>query len=83
MTLRRAHEPAELTAEEIAVIRRALAACSAVLTWAGQHGDAEFGEMLAEVTLAAEGNRSPGGLAYDVNLAIDYLDFAPAAGRRR
>ena len=28
MTLRRAHEPAELTAEEIAVIRRALAACS-------------------------------------------------------
>ena len=38
--------------------------------------------MLAEVTLAAEGNRTPGGLAYSVNLAIDYLDFAPAAGGR-
>lgn len=83
MTLRRAYEPAELTAGEIAVIRRVLAACSAVLTWAGQHGDAEFREMLAEVTLAAEGNRSPGGLACHVNLAIDYLDFAPAARSTR
>jgi len=83
MTLRRAHEPAELTAEEIAVIRRALAASSQILTWAGQHGDPGFREALAEVTLAAEGNRSPGGLAYYVNLAIDYLDFAPAARSTR
>jgi hypothetical protein len=83
MTLRRAHEPAELTAEEIAVIRRALAASSQVLTWAGQHGDPEFREMLAEVTLAAEGHRSPGGLACYVNLAIGYLDFAPAARSAR
>ena len=72
-----------LTSGEIAVIRRALAACSQVLTWAGQYGDQEFGEMLAEVTQAAEGNRSPGGLAYYVNLAIDYLDFAPAARSAR
>jgi hypothetical protein len=83
MTLRRAHEPAELTAEEIAVIRRALSASSAVLTWAGQHGDPGIREMLAEVTLAAEGHRSPGGLAYYVNLAIGYLDFAPAARSTR
>ena len=83
MTLRRAHEPAVLTGEEIAVIRRALSACSQVLTWAGQHGDPGFREVLAEATLAAEGNRSPGGLAYSVNLAIDYLDFAPAARSTR
>ena len=83
MTLRAPHQDAVLTSEEVAVIRRALAACSQVLTWAGRHGDREFGEMLAEVTRAAEGNRSPGGLAYHVNLAIDYLDFAPPAGGRR
>ena len=83
MTLRAPHQDAVLTSEEVAVIRRALAACSQVLTWAGRHGDQEFGEMLAEVTWAAEGNRTPGGLAYHVNLAIDYLDFAPAARSAR
>jgi hypothetical protein len=38
------------------------------------------------VTEAAEAaglGRSPGALACQVNLAIDYLDFAPAAGRQR
>ena len=83
MTLRAPHQDAVLTSEEVAVIRRVLAACSQVLTWAGRHGDQEFREMLAEVTRAAEGNRSPGGLACSVNLAIDYLDFAPAARGRR
>jgi hypothetical protein len=83
MTLRRAHEDAVLTSEEIAVIRRTLAACSQVLTWAGQHGDRQVREMMAEATRAAEGNRSPGGLAYYASLAIDYLDFAPAARSRR
>jgi hypothetical protein len=83
MTLRASHQDAVLSSEEIAMIRCVLAACSQVLTWAGQHGDQEFREMLAEVTQAAEGNRSPGGLAYYASLAIDYLDFAPAAGGRR
>jgi hypothetical protein len=83
MTLRKAHQDAVLTGEEIAMIRRTLTACSQVLTRAGQHGDPEFREMMAEATLAAEGNRSPGGLAYYVNLAIDYLDFAPAARSTR
>jgi hypothetical protein len=83
MTLRALRQDAVLSSEEIAVIRRALAACSQVLTWAGQHGDQEFREMLAEVTMAAEGHRSPGGLACYLNLAIDYLDFAPPAGGQR
>jgi len=78
MTLRARHEPALLTSEEIALIRRVLLACSQVLAWAGQHGDAQFREILAEATRAAEGNRSPSGLAYYLSLAIDYLDFAPA-----
>jgi hypothetical protein len=60
MTLRATPHDAVLTSEEIAVIRRALAACSQVLTWAGRHGDQELREMLADVTWAAEGNRSPG-----------------------
>jgi hypothetical protein len=38
---------------------------------------------MAEATHAAEGNRSPGGLACYVNLAIDYLDFAPPARSTR
>jgi hypothetical protein len=83
MTLRKAHQDAVLTGEEIAMIRRTLTACSQVLTRVGQHGDPGLREMMAEATLAAEGNRSPGGLAYYVNLAIDYLDFAPAARSTR
>ena len=50
MTLRASHQDAVLSSEEIAMIRCVLAACSQVLTWAGQHGDQEFREMLAEVT---------------------------------
>ena len=83
MTLRCAHEDAVLTAEEIVMIRRTLSACSQVLTWAGQHADRQFQEVMTEATHAAEGNRSPGGLAYYVNLAIDYLDFAPPARSTR
>jgi hypothetical protein len=77
--LRGNHQDAMLTSEEIALIRRTLAACSQVLTWADQHGGHQFREIIAEATHAAEGNRSPAGLAYHVNLAIDYPDFAPAA----
>ena len=83
MTLRRTHEQAVLTSEEITVIRQALAACSTVLAWAGQHGDPRFRTVIAEATEAAGLGRSPGGLAYDVSLAIDYLDFAPAARSAR
>jgi hypothetical protein len=80
MTPRQAHQDAILTGEEIAVIREALAACSQLLGWAGQHGDPQFREAAAE---AAGLSRSPAGLAYHVSLAIDYLDFAPAARRMR
>jgi hypothetical protein len=83
MTLRRAREDAVLTSEEVAMIRQALAACSAVLTWAGQHGSLQLETVVAEAAEAAGLGRSPGGLAYRVSLAIDYLDFAPAARSTR
>jgi hypothetical protein len=83
VTLRRAHEDAVLTSEEAAIIRQALAACSKVLTWAGQHGSLQLETVVAEAAEAAGLGRSPGGLAYQVSLAIDYLDFAPAARSRR
>jgi len=38
---------------------------------------------VAEASKAAGLSRSPSGLGYDVNLAIDYLDFAPAARNTR
>jgi hypothetical protein len=79
MTLRAPHQDARLTSEEIEVIRGALTACSQVLRWAERHGGPQFGSALAEATRAAEGGRTPGHLRYDVSLAIDYLDFAPAA----
>ena len=83
MTLHRADEDAVLTAGETAMIRQALVACSDVLTWAARHGSLQPETV---VTLAAEAaglGRSPGALACKVNLAIDYLDFAPAARSRR
>ncbi len=83
MTLRRAHEEAVLTAEETAMIRQALSACSNVLTWAGRHGSLQLETVVAEATEAAGLGHAPGTLACQVNLAIDYLDFAPAARSRR
>jgi hypothetical protein len=83
MTLRAAHEDALLTGEETAMIRQALAACAQVLTWAGQHGSLQLETVVAEAAEAAGLGRSPGALAYRVSLAIDYLDFAPAARRQR
>jgi len=83
MTLRRAHQDAVLTGAEIAMIRQALSACSNVLTWAGQHGSLQLETIVAEAGEAAGLGRAPGTLACQVNLAIDYLDFAPAARSRR
>jgi hypothetical protein len=83
MTLRRADEDAVLTAGETAMIRHALVACSDVLTWAGQHGSLQLETVVTKAAEAAGLGRSPGALACKVNLAIDYLDFAPAARSRR
>jgi hypothetical protein len=83
MTLRRAHDDAVLTGEETAMIRQALVACSNVLTWAAQHGSLQLETVVTQAGEAAGLGLSPGALACQVSLAIDYLDFAPATGRRR
>lgn len=71
-----------LTCEEVAYLRNALVSCSRILTLAGEHPEPEVAARLRQITQAATG-RSPNGALYEVNLAIDYLDFAPAARRPR
>jgi hypothetical protein len=68
-----------LTSEDTELIRGALVACLQLLRWAERY----YGAALAEAARAAEGGRAPGQLRYDVNLAIDYLDFAPTVRSRR
>ena len=83
MTLRRPGEDAVLASEEIAMVRQVLVACSDLLAWAGAHAGPAWHEAAAEITAAAGRGRTAGGLYYDVNLAIDYLDFAAPAGSSR
>jgi len=83
MTLRRPGEDAVLASEEIAMVRQVLVSCSDLLAWAGAHAGPAWHEAAAEITAAAGRGRTAGGLYYDVNLAIDYLDFAASAGSSR
>ena len=76
--LRQPHQDAILTGEEVAYIRRCLAACSMLLEWAKDNAGPQFPDAVAEATEATGTGRSPSGLRYQVCLSIDYLDFAPA-----
>jgi hypothetical protein len=79
MTLRRPHEDAIVTAEDMAMIRRLLVTCSDVLIWAGLHAGLDYHHAVMDITAAAGRSATAGGLVYDVNLAIDCLDFAEPA----
>jgi len=83
MSLRRPHEDALLTSEEIAMVRQVLVSCSNLLAWAGAHAGPAWHQAATEITAAAGQGRTAGGLYYDVNLAIDYLDFAAPAKSSR
>jgi len=83
MSLRRPGEDAVLASEEIAMVRQVLVSCSNLLAWAGAHAGPDWHEAAAEITAAAGQRRTAGGLYYDVNLAIDYLDFAAPAESSR
>jgi len=83
MTLRRPDQDTVLTSEEIAMVRQVLVSCSHLLAWAGAHAGPDYHQAAAEITAAAGRGRTAGGLYYDVNLAIDYLDFAAPAGSSR
>jgi hypothetical protein len=83
MTLRRPGQDAVLTSQEIAMVRQVLVSCSHLLAWAGAHAGPDYHQAAAEITAAAGRGRTAGGLYYDVNLAIDYLDFAAPARSSR
>ncbi len=84
MSLRSPHEQALLDGEEIALVRRPLADCAAVLEFAQHNASPQVAWLLREATWACtERKLSPDGLAYYINLAIGHLDFAPAARSRR
>jgi len=79
MTLRRPHQDAIVTAEDMASIRRLLITCSDVLIWAGLHAGTDYHYAVMDITTAAGRPGTAGGLVSDVNLAIDCLDFAEPA----
>ena len=81
--LRQPYQDAVLTGKDAAMIRQALAACSYLLAWAGAHAGPDFAAAVIAASELAGRSRSPGALYYDVNLAIDCLDFAPAARSTR
>ena len=83
MTLRRPGEDAVLASEEIAMVRGVLVSCSNLLAWAGAHAGPDFAAAVIQASELAGDSRSPGALYYDVSLAIDCLDFAPAARSTR
>jgi hypothetical protein len=65
-----------LTSQDAERIRGVLAACSTLLAWAGRYGDREFQAMLHDAIVTVHGSGPPGHLRYDINLCIDYIDFA-------
>jgi hypothetical protein len=79
MTLRRPGQDAIVTADDLAMIRRLLVTCSDVLIWAGLHAGLDYHYAVMDITAAAGRPGTAGGLVYDVNLAIDCLDFAEPA----
>jgi hypothetical protein len=83
MSLRQPHEEAILSGGEIAMIRQVLADCSQLVERAQRDAGPAAGALLAKATRAATAaRRGPDGMIYHINLAIDYLDYAPAARRR-
>ena len=53
MMLRRPHEDAIVTADDMAVIRRLVVTCSDVLIWAGLHAGLDYHHAVMDITAAA------------------------------
>jgi hypothetical protein len=80
MTLRQPCEDAVVPAADVARIRQVLGACADLIAWAERHCGPQFAAAAADAAEAAGFSRAPGALAGQASLAIDYLDFADAAG---
>jgi hypothetical protein len=65
------------------MIRQVLGACADLIAWAERHCGREFAAAAADAAEASGFSRAPGALASHASLAIDYLDFADAAGSDR
>jgi hypothetical protein len=64
-----------LDKDEAAMIRAALADCSALLTWALGHADEPAARLLKQAAwITSAGKITPGHLLHDISLSIDYLD---------
>ena len=83
MTLRQPYQDAFLAAGDAARMRQVLAACSDLLAWAQANCGPQFAAAAQDVAEAAGFSRAPGALGYEVNLAIDTLDFSHAGRRTR
>jgi hypothetical protein len=83
MTLRQPCQDALLPAADVAMIRQVLGACADLIAWAERHCGPQFAAAAADAAQAAGLPRAPGTLAGQASLAIDYLDFADAAGDTR
>ena len=83
MTLRQSHQDAVLAGQDAARIRQVLITCSQLLSWAEANCGPQFAAAAQDAAEAAGFSRAPGALGYEVNLAIDTLDFADAAGSAR
>ena len=81
--LRQPDQDAVIPAAEAARLRQALVACSRLLAWAQERCGPQFTAAAAAAAAAGDLGCAPGVLAYEVSLAIDNLDFAPAAGKIR
>lgn len=83
MTLRQPHQDALLPATDAARIRQVLIACAQLLSWAEANCGPQLTAAAQDTAQAAGLSRAPGALGYEVNLAIDMLDFSQAARSAR
>jgi hypothetical protein len=81
--LRQPDQDAVLPAGDAARMRQVLVACSQLLSWAEANAGPQFAAAAQDTAQAAGFSRAPGALAYQVNLAIDTLDFCDAARSAR
>jgi len=83
MTLRQPHQDALLPAADAARLRQVLIACAQLLSWAETNSGPQFAAAAQDTAQAVGFSRAPGALGYEVNLAIDTLDFCDPARSAR
>jgi hypothetical protein len=72
-----------LTGQEAACLRNVLVVCSQALARAHDQASPIASALLAEAIRAVAGGKGVNTLICEVNLAIDYLDFAQPARSSR